>query len=74
MISWMKWRVIVNSLEELGGEVLILSNKSGDSLSESDSIMTDMTAPRHLCNSYLRRQPSISSWHSNKMFVKLIAL
>ena len=36
------WRATVDSLEKLGGEVSTLSKKSGDSLSESDSIMTDV--------------------------------
>ena len=37
-----KWRGIVDSLEELGGEVLTLSIKSGDSHSEAVAIMTEV--------------------------------
>ena len=36
------WRGIVHSLEDLGEDVLILSKTSGDSLSESESIMRDV--------------------------------
>ena len=36
------WRGIVSSLEYLGQDVLDLSKKSGDSLSESESIVKDV--------------------------------
>ena len=39
-----KWRGISKQVEELGKKVLILSQKSGDSPSETDSIMTDVNS------------------------------
>ena len=39
-----KWRGIAEQVEELGKKVLILSQKSGDSPSETDSIMTDVNS------------------------------
>ena len=37
-----KWRGIVEQVEDLGEKVLTLSRESGDSLSESVSLMTDV--------------------------------
>ena len=39
-----KWRGLAEQVEELGEKVLILSQKSGDSPSETDSIMTDVNS------------------------------
>ena len=39
-----KWRGLAKQVEELGEKVLILSQKSGDSPSETDSIMTDVNS------------------------------
>ena len=38
------WRGLAQQVEELGKKVLILSQESGDSPSETDSIMTDVNS------------------------------